>query len=460
MEDEKKALYDLVTKQLDDYELLVRMREVGLWPEGAPIPDEPDAAQDERAKLTAELAQLRKQSSKIADPEKALAAERVRRWEESKKRRAIAKAEREAKAKARRAEWAALKAGSIVHAGEGVSAGLAKRESDAAMLAARGLPILHDSADVARAMEIELSTLRWLTYHRRASAVVHYHRYSIPKKTGGTRAISAPKPALARAQRWILDHVLAKLESEPEAHGFVPGRSIVSNAKPHVGHAVVVNLDLSDFFPTLTFRRVKGLFTKLGYSEHVSTVFALITTEPPRVRAELDGKVWGVALGERVLPQGACTSPAITNAICRRLDRRLRGLARRHGFSYTRYADDLTFSGSDRGKVGLVLKSVRAILADEGFVEHPTKTRVMGRGRRQEVTGITVNDKIALSRAERRRLRATLFNAARHGLQTQNRDAHPDFAAHLRGLVSYACMVELDRAPEWRAALAMALANG
>src|SRR5690606_4385414 len=180
---------------------------------------------------------------------------------------------------------------------------------------------------------------------------------------------------------WVLANILNKLEPEPDAHGFVRRRSILTNAQPHVGRAVVVNLDLSGFFPTLTFRRVKGLFGKLGYSEHASTVLALLTTEPPRAHAELDGKVWGVALGERVLPQGACTSPALTNAICRRLDRRLRGLAARHGFEYTRYADDLTFSGghherSDQGarrKVGLLLKSVRAILLDEGFVEHPDK---------------------------------------------------------------------------------------
>ncbi|HEY8429651.1 MAG TPA: reverse transcriptase domain-containing protein [Sandaracinaceae bacterium] len=456
-DDEKKQLYELVTKQLDEQSLLWRMRELGLWPEDEPIPDEPEEAKAERAKIEAELALLRKQSSKVLDPEKALARERVRRWQESKKRRAIAKAQREADAKARREAWAGEKARRIVHAGEGVSAGLEKRESDVAKLEARGLPVLHDGADLARAMGIELSQLRWLTYHRRAAAVVHYHRYAIPKKTGGTRAISAPKPALAAAQRWVLENVLSKLEPEPEAHGFVPGRSIVSNASPHVGRAVVVNLDLSDFFPTLTFRRVKGLFAKLGYSEHVATVLALLCTEPPRVAAELDGKVWGVALGERVLPQGACTSPAITNAVCRRLDRRLRGLAARHGFTYTRYADDLTFSGDDRRKVGLLLRSARAILASEGFAEHPTKTRVMGRGRRQEVTGVTVNEKLAPSREDKRRLRAILHNAAKHGLASQNRDGHPDFAAHLRGLVGYACMLEPERAAEWRARLARAL---
>lgn len=453
-DDEKARLWAQITTQLDDWQLLFRMRELGFWPEGTDIPEEPPASAEERAKVLSELAMLRRQSARVADPEKALAEERVRRWNESKKRRALQKAERQAQQAARRAEWAAERARTIVHAGEGVSAGLADTESDTHALERRGLPVLRDAADVAAAMGIGLSSLRWLTYHRRAAALVHYHRYAIPKKAGGTRAISAPKPALAAAQRWLLDEVLQKLAPEPEAHGFVAERSVVSNAKPHVGKAVVVNLDMKDFFPSLTFRRVKGLFRALGYSEHVATLFALLTTEPPRVAAELDGKVWRVALGDRVLPQGACTSPAITNLVCRRLDRRLAGLAKKHGFAYTRYADDLTFSGANRRAVGRLLKSVRAILTDEGFREHPTKTRVMGRGRRQEVTGVSVNEKVALGRDDRRRLRAMLHNAAKHGLESQNRDRHPDFRAYLRGVVAWACMVEPDRAPEWQAALA------
>lgn len=457
--DDKAKLYEQITKELDDWQLLWRMRELGFWPEAHEVPDESKEAQAERQALLDELKQLRRRSSKIANPDKALAEERVRRWHESKKRRALQKAERAAQLNARREAWKIEKARSVVHAGEGVSGGLAGRQSDVATLERRGLPVLNDGAEVARAMGIELSALRWLTYHRRAATIVHYHRYAIPKKTGGIRAISAPKPALAKAQQWLLEHVLSKLETEPEAHGFVRERSVKTNASPHVGRAVVVNLDLSSFFPTLTFRRVKGLFEKLGYSEHVATLFGLLTTEPPRAKAELDGKIYGVALGERMLPQGACTSPAITNAVCRRLDRRLRGLADKHGFRYTRYADDLTFSGSQRQKVGRLLTSVRAILSDEGFTEHPAKTKIMGRGRRQEVTGVTVNDKTTVAREEKRRLRALLHNAAKHGLKSQNKDGHPDFAAYLRGMVAWVNMLEPDRAPEWKAKLDAALAR-
>jgi hypothetical protein len=217
-------------------------------------------------------------------------------------------------------------------------------------------------------------------------------------------------------------------------------------------------MDLKDFFASITFRRVKGLFHKIGYGEHVATVLALLCTEPPRVAARVDGKIYHVALGTRLLPQGACTSPAITNALCRRLDRRLTGLAKRHHFTYTRYADDLTFSGDSPAVAGRLLRSARAILETEGFSEQPSKTRVMRRARRQEVTGLTVNTHPAVGRQEIRKLRAILHNAARHGLASQNRDNHPDFAAYLRGKVEYVCMVDPARAGQLRKALTAALA--
>src|SRR5262249_13182672 len=136
---------------------------------------------------------------------------------------------------------------------------------------------------------------------------------------------------------------------------------------PHVKKKVVCNLDLEDFFPSITFARVRGLFHRLGYSPEVATLLALLSTEPPRVKAELDEKHYFIAVGERALPQGACTSPAITNLVCRRLDARLAGVAKKWGFAYTRYADDLTFSGDAVKDVGALLWGVRRILASEGF---------------------------------------------------------------------------------------------
>ena len=456
-DDEKARLYREIVEQTSDEQLLERMRLLGFWPENQGLPQDPIAEVREREHIAEEMARLRREQSVIRDPDKALSEERKQRWEVSKKRRADAKARRQAEEIRRREAWEDRKGDTIVHAGEGVSAGLEQRTSDTAALEARGLPVLHTAEEIARAMVIPLPSLRWLTYHRKSATLVHYHRYSIAKKTGGVRHISAPKRALKNAQYWLLENVLAKLETEPQAHGFVPGRSILSNAAPHCGKPIVINMDLKEFFPSITFRRVKGLFHKLGYSEHAATVFALLCTEPPRVAAELDGKVYHVALGARVLPQGACTSPVITNALCKRLDRRLVGLAAKHGFAYTRYADDLTFSGSESSAVGKLLKSVRSILTGEGFVEHPRKTRVMRKSNRQEVTGLTVNAKASVSRKELRTLRAILHNAAKHGLESQNRSGHPDFAAYLCGRVEFACMVDPSKAVVLRQALHIAL---
>jgi RNA-directed DNA polymerase len=458
-DNEKAKLYRRIAQQANSFAVIERMRTLGFWPKGEPIPDDPPEQADERARIETELAELRKKKAVVKDVEKALAAERVRRWEESKARRAEAKIKRIELQTLRRAAWEAQRSETIFHVGPGHSSGLRDVRSDVEELARRGLTVLHAAADLARAIGMKLEGLRWLTYHRRGASLVHYHRYEIAKKTGGVRFISAPKPALALAQRWVLHEILRKLEPEPEAHGFVPGRSIVTNAAPHSSRAVVINLDLKDFFPSITFRRVKGLFHKIGYGEHIATLLALLCTEPPRVPAVLDGKTYHVALGARVLPQGACTSPDITNALCRRLDRRLAGLACRHGFVYTRYADDLTFSGDATRAVGRLLRSVRSIVREEGLTEHPSKTHVMRSGGRQEVTGLTVNDRPSVSRDELRRLRAVLHNAARFGLESQNREGRPDFAAHLRGRVGFACMVDPSRAPALHLALARALGN-
>lgn len=460
MSDDKARLYKLIVQSTPEKVLLERMRLHGFWHPEVGLPPDPSEELAERAKIEKELATLRQQSI-VGDYTAALQAERLRRWEESKARRAARKAQREQQAAARRAAEAQRRAGTIAHAGTGVSAGLEQQAGDPAKLAELGLPVVQTAAELAAAMKLPLRKLRWLTFHRRGATLVHYHRYEISKKTGGVRCISAPKPALAAAQRWVLEEILAKLPVAAAAHGFVPGRSILSNAQPHVGRAVVVNMDLRDFFPSITWRRVKGLFVRRGYSEAVAVLLALLCTEPPRLPLTLDNKLYYVALGERILPQGACTSPAITNLLCRRLDARLTGLAARHGFAYTRYADDLTFSGDNTAAVGRLLRSVRSILEVEGLTEHPNKTKIMRRSRRQEVTGVTVNAAPGIARREVRLLRAILHNAATQpgGLAAQNRDQHPNFTAHLRGRLAFLHMLDPKKAQPLRAALQAILQN-
>src|SRR5262249_14930317 len=153
-------------------------------------------------------------------------------------------------------------------------------EGDDARLGAAGLPLVHRAEELAGAMGITVGELRFLSYSRRVSAVSHYKRFQVPKKGGGLRQISAPMPRLKRAQEWVLRNILDRVPVHDAAHGFRRGRSIVSNAAPHAGADVVVNLDLKDFFPTITYRRVRGVFRKLGYSEQVATILALLCSEP------------------------------------------------------------------------------------------------------------------------------------------------------------------------------------
>ena len=458
--DHKAALYRRLVHGASDAAAVERMRVNGFWPWGQGIPRDPPDELTERAQIEAEIAKIQAQSTQAFDPAKALAVERKRRWEESKKRRAAKRLARTALLKRRRDDFLQYRKTHVLHLGAGVSAGLQDTNPDTRELARRGLPFLTNGADLAMMMGVSLASLRWLCFHRRGAAVVHYHRFGIPKKSGGTRAISAPKPRLAQAQRWVLQNVLERLDVAAPAHGFVRHRSILTNATPHARRAVVMNFDLKDFFPSIAFRRVKGLFRKLGYNEHVATILALLCTEPPRARVEVDGRVIYLALGDRVLPQGACTSPAITNALCRRLDARLLALAGRHEFTYTRYADDLTFSGDDGARVGRLRRSVVSIVNDEGFTENTAKTKVMRQGSRQEVTGLTVNDRPTMPRDQYRQLRALLHNAARHGLESQNRAHHPAFGQHLSGRVAFACWADPTRADKLQAALAAALARG
>ena len=359
---------------------------------------------------------------------------------------AALKAERVAQARARAEQRAARvahwRAHTIAFLGDGVSGGLNDHQSHIEQLEARQLPALSTPNQLAEALSIDVSALRWLAFHQETARIIHYTQFEIPKRSGGKRTISAPKPKLAQVQRWLLQNIVARLPVEADAHGFVDGRSVVSNARPHVGRRLVLNLDLESFFPSITFPRVRGLLQSVGYSPSISTVIALLCTECPRVKMTYDGTAYYVAVADRALPQGACTSPGLSNAIATRLDRRLRGLAAKAGWTYTRYADDLTFSSQDFDSLAGFWASARHVIEDEGFRINRKKGRVQRANRRQEVTGIVVNQKVGLPRRDVRRLRAILHNAEKTGLAAQNRENDPKFEARLQGQLAYLMMVD------------------
>jgi RNA-directed DNA polymerase len=378
---------------------------------------------------------------------------------EDRERKAELKAQKKREAaerhEARRRAIALRKQTDIVFAGRGVSARLHDRRVHVEELQRQGLPVLATPGDVAKALGLTVPQLRWLAFHTEAAEKTHYVYFEVPKRSGGTRLLAAPHRKLAAAQTWVLETILEKLEVTAHAHGFVPGRSTVTNAKLHVGKDVVVNLDLKDFFPSITFPRVRGLFESIGYSPAAATLFALLCTEAPRTPVIHDGRTFWVAAGERALPQGACTSPALSNLVSRKLDRRLAGAAAKLGWTYTRYADDLTFSAdaATAKKLALLFARVRHIVKEEGFVVNEKKGRVQHASRRQSVTGIVVNDRPTIPREEVRRIRAILHGAKTTGLAAQNRDNRDNFEAYLRGKIAYISMVDADRGAKLLAAL-------
>ncbi|MFT3711249.1 MAG: reverse transcriptase family protein [Archangium sp.] len=287
-----------------------------------------------------------------------------------------------------------------------------------------GLPAWETANELAAAMDISISTLRWLTFHREVDTGTHYHSWKVPKRQGGERTITAPLPQLKELQRWALRNYFEKLPVHGAAHGFLTARSVLSNALVHADADCVVKLDIKDFFPTITWKRVKGLLRKAGVTEQVATLLALLCTEAPRQIIEFRNKTLHVATGPRALPQGAPTSPAVTNALCLRMDQRLSALASDLGFTYTRYADDLTFSfrktaERKRPALGILVEKTKDILKSEGFVLHAKKTQVLRRGASQRVTGLVINKagpQVPAARVSRdviRRLRAAIHNRSK-----------------------------------------------
>jgi len=327
---------------------------------------------------------------------------------EKKQFKARREEERRVRRELYRRAWLAYKSAHIVHLGPGVfwhdTADVDRFDADDPEKKRQdnALPKLDGVDAFAKALGVTVPRLRWLSYHREVDTGTHYVRWLVPKRDGSPRMISAPKPDLKAVQRWITREITEHLPVHGAAHGFIKGRSILTNAVVHARARVIVKLDIKGFYPTVTVRRVKGLLRRAGLGEQVATLMSLLATESPREEVETHGKKHYVALGPRSLPQGAPTSPSITNALCLRLDCRLSGLARKLGCRYTRYADDLTFSwhdkpprpgeGKSRTGVGALLRAVGMIVRAEGFEIHTKKTRVMRKGARQKVTGLIVNE--------------------------------------------------------------------
>jgi hypothetical protein len=315
-------------------------------------------------------------------------------------------------------------------------------------MAGLSVPKLETQGDVADWLYLPPEQLEWLADlrdgHQRAaaSALRHYTYTFVPKASGPPRLIEAPKPRLKAIQRRILHEILDRVTPHPDAHGFVRGRSCLSGAQRHAGETVVVRLDLRRFFPGIRAARVHGIFRTLGYPPIAARLLTrLCTTRTPAGILETLPD-WQVRKEYETphLPQGAPTSPALANLCAWRLDQRAGGLARRASANYSRYADDLCFSGDAAfaRTVPAFLTAVRTIVEEEGFFLNPNKTKVASAATAQRVTGIIVNQHLNLQRRDFDVLKATLHNCVvGGGPELQNRAGHPDLKAHLDGRIGW-----------------------
>lgn len=269
--------------------------------------------------------------------------------------------------------------------------------------------------------------------YRLMAAMAHephefYRTFSLQKRSGGIRHIDVPRPALLVVQRWILKEILSSLNVSDAAHGFIKGRSIITNARAHAKSRELLKVDIKDFFPSIQFDKVLKVFESVGYPRNVSWALARFSTK------------------NSCLPQGAATSPSLSNLVCRDLDIAMEAIAKENGLIYTRYADDLVFSGEK------ILDSMKIfvgkIALEFGFILNDKKTVVAREGHRKIVTGISISSgDLKLPRSYLRELRkqihyVTVRGVTAHERATQNYD--PLLLDRLLGMVSFWLQVSPD----------------
>lgn len=318
------------------------------------------------------------------------------------------------------------------------------------------LPSITTAGQLADWFGVPINHLEWFAgcrSGRRAPAdgpLSHYYYRAIRKQNGEIRLLEIPKPRLRDLQRQVLHRLLDYIPPHEAAHGFCPHRSVRTFAAPHAAKRVVLRMDLADFFPTIRSRRVRAVFLTAGYPESVAALMTGLCTNclpaeflstldlPPAKHCRLE-----LLYSEPHLPQGAPTSPALSNLIAFRLDCRLTALAKSAGACYTRYADDLAFSGGHdfERSVRRFHLDVAAIALEEGFVANTRKTRIMRSSTRQRLAGVVVNKHPNIDRRHYDQLKAVLYNCVVRGADSQNRGQHSDFRSHLAGRVAFVEMI-------------------
>ncbi len=284
------------------------------------------------------------------------------------------------------------------------------------------LPNFSNLAELSTILHIDKGKLNQyaLFSHR------YYFKYVIPKSIGGFRNIQQPNKALKAIQAWILRNILDKLNSSPYATAYILRRSIKDNVFIHKDNRYYVCLDLEDFFPSISFRRIQKIFNLIGYSEKAASVLASLCT--------FKGS----------LPQGAVTSPSLSNLVAAKLDRRIAGYTSRRNISYSRYSDDITLSSNNPIVLNLSIDLIKKIINSEHFVVNENKTRISGPKSRCIVTGLIKNNsesRFSVGRDKKKHMRAVIYNFYKKDVIVDKKYKNE---ASILGWLSYLKLIEED----------------
>lgn len=259
-----------------------------------------------------------------------------------------------------------------------------------------------------------------------------YYNFQISKKMGGKRTINVPNSSLELCQKYIKVKILDNIELHSSAHGFVNSKSIITNAKEHVNNEMILNIDLKDFFSSISRKKVFYVFNGIcGYDNSLSHCLTKLV------------------MYKNGLPQGACTSPIISNIVTFKLDLRLKKLSDKLGINYSRYADDITFSGNKNIINSKLLFFVKSIINECGYQINDKKTRFESKYGRQEVTGLIVNNgKVSIPKQYIQNLRKDLYYIKKYGIEEhkkRNNIYNAFYQEHIKGQIMFVYSVDKNK---------------
>lgn len=284
------------------------------------------------------------------------------------------------------------------------------------------MPVIFDIVHLSKLLGLKGNEIYQLLINEDA----FYKEVFISKKSGGKRVLNIPSVKLKYVQRWILDNVLYNIGISEFACGFCKDKSILFNAKYHLNKKCIVNLDIKDFFPSITYDMIFRVFYYYGYTKEVSFALAKLCTY------------------QGALPQGSPASPYLSNIICLRIDKRIGMLVKKYDGDYSRYADDITLSGSR--SIQKTISLVEKILVEEGFVLNQLKTRTAYKGQRQEVTGLIVNnDVVRINKKYKREVMQEIYYCNKFGVDShlyKIKSEKSFYKEHLYGKVYFINMIE------------------